>query len=55
MKLFYLFVVAVFLVACGEQSNEIPKDHSLIMNQINEDAINEMNSESSDADTANGM
>ena len=55
MKLFYLLVVAVFLVACGEQSNEIAEDHSLIMNQINEDAINEMNSESSDADTANGM
>ena len=55
MKLFYLLVVAVFLVACGEQSNEIAEDQSLIMNEINEDEINEMNSESSDADTANGM
>ena len=55
MKLFYFLVVAVFLVACGEQSNEIAEDQSLIMNEINEDTINEMNSESSDADTANGM
>lgn len=55
MKLLYLLVITVFLVACGEQSNEIAEDQSLIMNEINEDAINEMNSESSDADTANGM
>lgn len=55
MKLLYLLVVTVFLVACGDNSNEIAEDQSLIMNEINEDEINEMNSESSDADTANGM
>jgi len=55
MKLLYPLVVTLFLVACGDKSNEIAEDQSLLMNEINEDAINEMNSESSDADTANGM
>ena len=55
MKYFYLLVIAVFMVACGEQSNDIAEDQSLIMNEINEDAVNEMNTESSDADAANDM
>ena len=55
MKYFYLLVLTVFVVACGEQGNEITEDHSLIMNEINEDAANEMNTESSDADAANEL